>query len=120
MYAQSSSEAEYMALSSAVKEAIWLSKMFELTDSESDRKPVLIFVDNQGAMKMSKNDSSGTRTKHIDIQYHFVRDSLAKKLFSIDLCPTQEMAADVLTKPLVRVLLQKLAYKLGLRPFESS
>ncbi len=118
--AQSSSEAEYMALSSAAKEAIWLSKIFAVAESESDRRPVLIFVDNQGAIKMSKNDSSSTRTKHIDIQYHFVRDSLAKKLLSIDFCATQEMAADILTKPLARVLLQKFAFILGLKPFESS
>ncbi len=81
--AQSSSESEYMGLSSAVKEAIWLSKIFELTDSDRDRKPVLIFVDNQEAIKMSNSDSSGTRTKHIEIQYHFIRDSLAKKCFRL-------------------------------------
>ncbi len=70
------------------------------------KKPVLVFVDNQGAIKMAKNDSSSTRTKHIDIQYRFVRDCLAKNLFYVDYCPTQDMAADLLTKPLQRVLLE--------------
>ncbi len=65
--AQSSSEAEYMALASAVKEAIWLHHIFGLTAAQSEKKPVLVFVDNQGAIKMAKNESSSTRTQHIDI-----------------------------------------------------
>ncbi len=63
---------------------------------------------------MSKNDTSSTRTKHIDIQYHFVKDSLSKNMFSIDYCPTENMAADILTKPLQRVLLEKFKTELGL------
>ncbi len=51
---QSSPEATCMDLSSAAKEAIWLSKIFAVAESASDRRPVLIFVDNQGAIKMSK------------------------------------------------------------------
>ena len=53
-------------------------------------------------------------TKHIDIQYHFVRDSLAKKLYLIDYCATSSMAADMLTKPLERVLLERFKTKMGL------
>ncbi len=62
--AQSSSEAEYMALASAVKEAIWVQNIFGLTAAQSEKKPVLVFVDNQGAIKMAKKDLSSTRTKH--------------------------------------------------------
>ncbi len=76
--ALSSSEAKYKALASAVKEAIWLEKLVTVTMGREKPSKVPIFVDNQGAIKMSRNDSSGTRTKHIDIKYHFVRDSLAK------------------------------------------
>ncbi len=64
---------------------------------------------------MSKNDTSSTRTKHIDIQYHFVKDSLSKHMFSIDYCSAEKMAADLLTKPLQRVLLDKFKTKLGLQ-----
>jgi len=113
--AQSSSEAEYMALSAAVKEAIWLSNLVGFSSAATEPSPILINVDNQGSIKMAKNDASGTRTKHIDIQYHFVRDSLAEGLFSIDYCPTSEMAADLLTKPLARTLLEKFKNTIGLR-----
>ncbi len=65
--AQSSSEGEYMALAFGEKEAIWLWKIFQHTTSQSATDPVLIFVDNQREIKMTKNDSSSTRTKHIDI-----------------------------------------------------
>ncbi len=102
-----------MALSSAAKEAIWLSKIFELTAPQRKVAPILIFVDNQGAIKMAKNDTSSTRTKHIYIQFHFVKDSLSKRMFSIDYCPTENMAANLLTKPLQRVLLEKFKAKIG-------
>ncbi len=102
--ALSSCEAEYRAFASSVKEAI----------ISIEYSHILLQVDNQGAIKMSKNDSSTTRTKHIDIQYHFVRDSLSKNLSSIQCCPTSEMTADILTKPLPRALNDKFLSKIGL------
>ncbi len=76
-----------MALAAAVKEAIWFRNIFKFIMSTADGTAVPIFVDKQGAIKMAKNDSSSTRTKHIDIQYHFFRDSLSKKLFKNRLLP---------------------------------
>eukprot|EP00171_Calliarthron_tuberculosum_P003145 IDg3145t1 len=61
----------------AVKEAIWLSRIMTFTNCETSKAPVKIFATTR-AIKMARNDSSGTRTKHIDIQYHFVRDCLEK------------------------------------------
>eukprot|EP00171_Calliarthron_tuberculosum_P002309 IDg2309t1 len=110
--AQSSAEAEYMALSASAKEAIWLSKIFNFTNPRDTLQPTKILCDNQGSIKMARNDASGTRTKHIDIKYHFVRDSLAKNLFNVDYCPTFSMTADILTKRLDWALLDK--HKLGL------
>ncbi len=112
--AHSSAEAEYMALAAAVKEAIWFGNIFKFIMSTPDGTAVPILVDNQGAIKMAKNDSSSTRTKHIDIQYHFVRDSQSKKLFKIDYCPTNDMTADLLTKPLQRLLIRRFKQDLGL------
>ena len=117
--AQSSSEAEYMALSAAVKEAIWLSNIVGFGCGSSSADPILINVDNQGSIKMARNDASGTRTKHIDIRYHFVRDSLLKTLFGIDYCPTSDMAADLLTKPLQRVQFIKLREMIGVSDISS-
>ena len=117
--AQSSAEAEYMALAAAAKEAIWLRRIFQFAQTKNYSVPVTIFADNQGAIKMSRNDSSGTRTKHIDIQYHFVRDGHAKNLFNIEFCSTSEMTADILTKPLARILIQKHKKSLGLESLKN-
>eukprot|EP00171_Calliarthron_tuberculosum_P004980 IDg4980t1 len=60
--AQSSSEAEYIALSAAVKEAIWIQSIFTFVIPDYRKEPIPILVDNQGSIKMAKNDASGTRT----------------------------------------------------------
>ncbi len=104
-----------MALASASKEAIWFANIFNFTVPNYPTPSPLIMVDNQGAIKMARNDSSSIRTKHIDIQYHFVGDSLEKKLISVDYCATSEMAADILTKPLDKIKQEKMKRILGIR-----
>lgn len=65
---------------------------------------------------MANNDASGTQTKHISIHYHFAWENIAKKLYSLEFCPTSEVAAALLTKPRPLVLLSKLEIKIGLSP----
>lgn len=112
--AASSSEAEYIALSTAVKEAIWLQGLYKSIVPHPGRFPILINVDNQGSIAMAKNVASGTRTKHIDIQYHFARDALARNLYAIEYIPTSKMLADIFTKPLQRQLFEKFRALLGM------
>ncbi|KAG3230733.1 hypothetical protein PI124_g24169 [Phytophthora idaei] len=72
--ALSSTEAEYMALTEAAQEAIWLKAFLcELGEMKSD-DPVNIYEDNQGSIALAKNPEFHKRTKHIDIRYHFVRE----------------------------------------------
>lgn len=74
--ALSSTEAEYMALSEALQEAVWLKvflcELGEMTQDEA----VKIFEDNQDAIALAKNPEFYKRTKHIDIRYHFVREKV--------------------------------------------
>lgn len=112
--ALSSSEAEYIALATTVKEAIWLTNLFKFVIPTSNEKSILMHVDNQGSIKMAKNDISGNRTKHIDIQYHFARNAFNKGLYAIEYLSTEQMVADILTKPLQRNLLYRFRLKLGL------
>ena len=72
--ALSTVEAEYMALSVATQEAIWLRQLEEL--GMKDAGPTLIYEDNQGAISMAKNPVFHKRTKHIQIRYHFVREAV--------------------------------------------
>ena len=110
--ALSSTESEYMAVTQAVKEALWLQRLFgELTNTTP---AVHIRVDNQGAIALSKNPKFHARTKHIDIQHHFVREVLeADRGIQLEYCPTEEMVADVLTKGLARVKHEKFTKMMG-------
>ena len=76
--------------------------------------PTTICVDNQGAMKLADNPQFHNRTKHIDIHYYFVRDTLAAGEITLRYLPTADMVANVLTKPLPRDKHEKHSGAMGL------
>ena len=112
--ALSSSEAEYIALAEAVKESIWISRLLDSVLLHKFDFPLMLHVANQGSIKIARNNTCGNRTKHIDIQYHFARESLEKDLYHISYKPGTEMTADNFTKPLTRTLFEKFRNELGL------
>lgn len=94
--ALSSTEAEYMALSSAIQEAMWLKQFqHEFWDSS---KAITIFCDNKSAIDLASTDSYHARSKHIDIRHHFVREQVNTKQIVINHMDTNYMVADALTK----------------------
>jgi len=97
----SSSEAEYVSLSEGIKDLIWLAGLLEELGFPMP-KPLVVFEDNRGAQLMAQNDVTTSRAKHIDIRYHFIRDHVRNGYIAIKSCPTREMVADFLTKPLVK------------------
>ena len=112
--ALSTAEAEYVALSNAAQEAIWLRQL--LTDMRSD--PVgatVILEDNQSAISMTKNPQYHGRAKHIDIKYHFVHDLLERETIQLKYCCSEDMIADILTKGLPREQFTKLRELSGVR-----
>jgi hypothetical protein len=96
--AVSTTEAEYMAASSAVKEALWLRLL--LGDLGYAMPTMTINCDNQGAIKLLKNPIASQRSKHIDIQHHFVRERVARGEIAFQYCDTKKMTADIMTKAL--------------------
>ena len=62
--------------------------------------PIVINEDNQGAIAMTKNPVGHTRTKHIDMRYHFVREGVQNRAIILKYVPSGDMIADILTKPL--------------------
>jgi len=100
--ALSSCEAEYMAQTQASKEAIWLTRLLSELDLGYGlpRAPVVIKADNQGAIALAKDPRFHSRTKHIDIQWHFVRDQVETGAIEFQWVQTSAMAADGLTKAL--------------------
>ena len=99
--ALSSAEAEYMAVCSAVQEAIYLRALLKDFGYEQNG-PTTIYQDNQGSIAMSKNAIVSRRTKHIDIKYHYVREMVEAGHIKLEYLPTSEMIADCLTKPVTR------------------
>ena len=94
--ALSSSEAEYMALSYAVQEAIALKRIRDEIHLNNSEEPVVIFEDNQGAIAMSHNPIHYAKTKHIHIRHHFIRDQVEAGDIVIKYISTDKMLADAL------------------------
>ncbi len=109
--ALSSTEAEYVALSFAAQELMWLRSF--LNDLGYYQQKNLLYEDNQGAIALSKNPDNHSRTKHIDVRYHYIRDLVEKKKIQVDYCPTTNMLADIMTKGLPRPRFEELCKKLG-------
>jgi len=97
--ALSSTEAEYMALTQGVKESILLRGLLRDLGAQRHLEEMQnINIDNQDAMALARNAEFHARTKHIDIQYHFVREHIEKKTISLTYCPTTDMTADIFIK----------------------
>ena len=111
--ALSTAEAEYIALSAATQEVIWLRRLLEDFGVNMSLSTEVL-EDNQGAIAISKNPVRHNRTKHIDIRYHFIREAVEDGTVRLTYCPTKDMVADILTKPLPKGQFQLLRAKLGL------
>ena len=95
----SSTESEYYALTNAIKEALWLKLFLTLTKLPTPH-PFSIFCDNQSTCIIAKSDTVSSRTKHIDVHHHFIRQYITDGSFSLMWIPTVDMTADIFTKPL--------------------
>ena len=114
--ALSSTEAEYMALTEAVQEAIWLKAFLCELGEMSINEAVKIHEDNQGSIALAKNPECHKRTKHIDTRYHFVREKVEDGQVLLQYCSTKDMKADLMTKPISAVQFEGLRDKLGIKP----
>lgn len=111
--ALSTTEAEYIAASEAVKELMWFLKFFQDLLPNTNLQPVL-YIDNQGAIKLAKNPEFHARTKHIDVRVHYIREKYNEGFFEIHYAPSNEQIADVFTKPLPKDKLINFRNKLNI------
>ena len=112
--ALSTAEAEYVALSAATQEAIWLRRL--LADvGEPLEDPIVINEDNQGAIAMAKDPVGHARTRHIDMCYHFVREGVQNGAIILKYVASGDMIADILTKPLPKHPFEKFVIELGMK-----
>lgn len=97
--ARSSMEAEYVSMADCTAEIIWQLQLFKELSVEIER-PVIIYCDNQSALALADHDTKHSRTKHIDIQYHFIRERIHDGTIRALWIESTTMLADILTKPL--------------------
>ena len=95
----SSMESEYMELSEAAKEAIFLRKLSASINIPIN-KPTMILTDSQSALNHVKNNVKHARTKHIDTRFHYIREVYTANQVDLQHVPAVDQAADILTKPL--------------------
>jgi hypothetical protein len=120
--ALSTMEAEYMALTEATKELIWirtfLSELGYSNNNADSKSPTSteLYSDNQSAIALAKNPVSHARAKHIDIRHHFIREAIQDKIIWVQYIPTSEMTADSLTKALGREKHEKCTARMGMAP----
>ena len=101
--ADSTTEAEYIAASSAAKEAVWIKKFIsELGIVPSIVDPIGLYCDNNGAIAQAKEPRSHQRSKHILRRYHLIREIIDRGDVKICKVPTLDNIADPLTKPLAQ------------------
>jgi uncharacterized OB-fold protein len=111
--AQSTVEAEYAAMAHAAKEMIWLQYLLKDLGM-SKYSPTILFCDNQGAISLAKNPTHHAKTKHVDVQLHFIRDHIDKGTIDVKYCPTDDMLADIMTKGLARERHEMLVKRMGI------
>ncbi|GJT02324.1 copia protein [Tanacetum coccineum] len=96
----STTKAEYVSSEKACQQAIWMKQA--LVDYGVRLDDIPIMCDNKGAIDLSKNPVQHSRTKHIEIRHHFLRDNIQKGNISIEKVSSEDNIADILTKPLKR------------------
>jgi hypothetical protein len=109
--AHSSAESEYVALTAAGRECLWLRRlMTELSASNSDPAPTTIYEDNQACALWCVNPIQHARQKHIDISHHAIREWVARGDIAVKYVSTRDQMADLLTKSLPRDVHRKMMY----------
>lgn len=110
----SSTESEYIALSVAISEACWLKKILSDFCIFDLNRPIILYEDNQSAIKVANNPENNKRIKHIDVRCHFVKEKIDNGIVEVVYIKSEDQLADIFTKPLSRIKFEKFRSGLGL------
>jgi histone deacetylase 1/2 len=110
---RSSTEAEYKALANGTAEAIWVQSLLRELHVPQYRPPVL-WCDNLGATYLTANPVFHARTKHIEVDFHFVREKVAQGALDVRFVSSADQVADAFTKPSTKYMLDQLYTNLNL------
>lgn len=109
----STTEAEYVAASVCVCQAIWFKRILGELGYNVDGSTV-IYCDNTSTIKLSKNPVFHGRCKHIGVRFHFLRDMVKDEEIQLEHCGSEEQVADIFTKPLKLEAFERLRSQLGI------
>jgi hypothetical protein len=110
--ALSTAEAEYMALTDAARETIWLKLLLGELGHAQDT--VKILEDNQATIKIANNPQDHKRTKHIQVKYHYVREQVRNGDFILEYVKSSDQLGDMFTKGLTGPRLRTIIKSLGM------
>lgn len=110
--ALSSCEAEFMAGTEAARQAIWLQDLLSEVMG-IPREKVVIRIDNQSSIALTRNPVFHGRSKHIHTRYHFIRECVERGLIKVEHVPGNEQKADILTKALARIKYREMRELIG-------
>ena len=113
--AQSSAEAELVALASGAQEAMWIKRFLKELDLD-DGEPLEIQVDNNACKQIANNRMLSERTKGLDIRYFAIREYIKKKHLVVNRVDTKDNTADIFTKPLQAIKFKQFRRELGIGP----
>jgi hypothetical protein len=114
----STTEVEYIVVATYCTQVLWMIQT--LADLEvKHTAPIPIHCDNTSAISMSKNPVLHSKTKHIPIKYHFLREHVTNQIVQVHYIPTTEQIVDIFTKPLAKTPFEYLRQKLGVISFHT-
>ncbi|KAL3507223.1 hypothetical protein ACH5RR_032605 [Cinchona calisaya] len=111
----STTEAEYIATENCCAQHLWMKHTLKDFGVVFDCVPIR--CDNTSAINLTKNPVMHSKTKHIDVKHHFIRDLVCKKQICVDFVSTLDQLADILTKPLALDRFESLRNRLGILKF---
>jgi hypothetical protein len=109
--AQSTTEAEYVAAASCCSQLLWIS--YTMSDFGEEYTHVPLQCDSTSAISIAKNPMLHSKTKHIEVRYHFLRDNVENGKIALIHVPTHDQLADIFIKPLDQATFTRLQGELG-------
>ena len=108
----STAEAEYIEAGNSCSQLVWMKQM--LSEYNVTQEVMTLYCDNLSAINISKNPIQHSRTKHIDIRHHFIRELVEEKIITLEHVTTEKQLADIFTKALDANQFECLRGKLGI------
>ena len=105
--ATSSTEAEYMAMAEAAREAVWFRRILSELGEEQEG-PTVVRADNRSAICIAGGDGKEERRKHIDVKHHYIKEQVEKGVIHVVWIPSEKNQADIFTKGLDRIKFRPL------------